>query len=179
MAFKRLSPDLSVSGSMDTLTVRRSSAKARTESSSVRSTCCMSSRPNLRPTLSPTLRYPNVYALGDAAGSSNAKTAATARKQAPVVAVNVFATLEGREPVADYDGYGSCPLNVEHGKIVLAEFGYGGKLLSCFPSWMLDGTKRSRAAWSLKERMLPPICWQAILKGREWMAAPHKIGALA
>ncbi len=34
---------------------------------------------------------------------------------------------------AVYDGYGSCPLTVERGKIVLAEFGYGGKRLPSFP----------------------------------------------
>ena len=32
-----------------------------------------------------------------------------------------------------YDGYGSCPLTVERGKVVMAEFGYGGKLLPTFP----------------------------------------------
>jgi hypothetical protein len=37
-----------------------------------------------------------------------------------------------------YDGYGSCPLTVEKGKVVLAEFGYGGKLLPTFP---LDPTR--------------------------------------
>lgn len=121
-------------------------------------------------------RYENVFGLGDGAGTSNAKTAAAARKQAPVVAVNVLAALDGKPPVADYDGYGSCPLTVERGKIVLAEFGYGGKLLPSFPSWLLDGTRPSRAAWFLKERMLPPIYWQGMLKGHEWMAAPHKIG---
>ncbi|MFV1919687.1 TIGR01244 family sulfur transferase [Sphingomonas sp. MJ1 (PH-R8)] len=121
-------------------------------------------------------RYENVFGLGDAAGTSNAKTAAAARKQAPVVAVNVLAALDGKPPVADYDGYGSCPLTVERGKIVLAEFGYGGKLLPSFPPWLLDGTRPSKAAWFLKERMLPPIYWQGMLKGREWMAAPHRIG---
>jgi sulfide:quinone oxidoreductase len=117
--------------------------------------------------------------LGDAAGTSNAKTAAAARKQAPVVAVNALAALEGKPPVVDYDGYGSCPLTVERGKIVLAEFGYGGKLLPSFPSWLLNGTRPTRAAWFLKERMLPPIYWQGMLKGHEWMAAPHKIGKAA
>ena len=121
-------------------------------------------------------RYDNVFGLGDGAGTSNAKTAAAARKQAPVVAVNALAALNGKPPVADYDGYGSCPLTVERGKIILAEFGYGGKLLPSFPSWLLDGTKPSRAAWLLKERMLPPLYWHAMLKGREWMAAPHVIG---
>jgi hypothetical protein len=47
--------------------------------------------------------------------------------------------------VAHYDGYGSCPLTVERGKIVLAEFGYGGKLLPSFPKWLIDGTQPSRA----------------------------------
>ena len=124
-------------------------------------------------------RFENIFGLGDAAGTSNAKTAAAARVQAPVVAVNALAALDGRPPVADYNGYGSCPLTVERGKIVLAEFGYGGKLLPSFPSWLLDGTRPTRTAWFLKERMLPPIYWQGMLKGREWMAAPHEIGKAA
>src|SRR3546814_9283790 len=42
------------------------------------------------------VRYANVFALGDTCSASNAKTMAAARKQAPVVAVNVLAALEGR-----------------------------------------------------------------------------------
>ncbi len=122
-------------------------------------------------------RYPNVFALGDACAASNAKTMAAARKQAPVVAVNVLAALQGRPPVADYDGYGSCPLTVEAGKIVLAEFGYGGKLLPSFPNWLIDGTRPSRLSWLLKDTILPPVYWHGMLKGREWMAEPHAIGA--
>ena len=61
----------------------------------------------------------------------NAKTAAAARMQAPVVANNLLADM-GVSGVAHYNGYGSCPLTVERGKIVLAEFGYGGKLLPSF-----------------------------------------------
>ena len=120
-------------------------------------------------------RYPNVFALGDACSASNAKTAAAARKQAPVVAVNALAALEGREPVADYDGYGSCPLTVEKGKIVLAEFGYGGKPLPSFPTWLIDGTRPSRLSWLLKDTILPPVYWHGMLKGREWMVKPHLI----
>lgn len=121
------------------------------------------------------VRYPDVFALGDATSTPNAKTAAAARKQAPVVAVNVLAALEERAPVAQYNGYGSCPLTVERGKIVLAEFGYGGALLPTFPKWMLDGTRPTRRAWFLKDRMLPPIYWHAMLKGREWLCGPDLI----
>ncbi|RIA47167.1 sulfide:quinone oxidoreductase [Hephaestia caeni] len=120
--------------------------------------------------------WPNLFALGDVIAASNAKTAAAARKQAPVVAVNVLAALDGKAPAAAYDGYGSCPLTVERGRIVLAEFGYGGKLLPSFPSWLLDGRKPTRLAWFLKDRMLPPIYWHGMLKGREWLAGPQPIG---
>jgi sulfide:quinone oxidoreductase len=122
-------------------------------------------------------RYANVFALGDACSASNAKTMAAARKQAPVVAVNVLAALDGKPPVADYDGYGSCPLTVERGKIILAEFGYGGKLLPSFPNWLIDGTRPSRLSWLLKDTILPPIYWHGMLKGHEWMVKPHMIGA--
>ncbi|WP_455566060.1 hypothetical protein [Novosphingobium panipatense] len=126
-----------------------------------------------------TLRHPiwsNLFALGDVVATTNAKTAAAARKQAPVVAVNVLAALDGKQPQAGYDGYGSCPLTVERGRIVLAEFGYGGKLLPSFPTWLIDGRRPSRLAWFLKDRMLPPIYWHGMLKGREWLADPRPIG---
>ncbi|MBY6241728.1 bifunctional protein tyrosine phosphatase family protein/NAD(P)/FAD-dependent oxidoreductase [Methylosinus sp. Sm6] len=120
-------------------------------------------------------RYANVFALGDGIATTNAKTAAAARKQAPVVAINVLSVLDGKAPHVGYDGYGSCPLTVERGKIVLAEFGYGGKLLPSFPKWMIDGTKPSRAAWFLKERLLPPIYWNMMLEGQEWLCKPHML----
>ena len=117
--------------------------------------------------------YANIHALGDAGNSGNAKTAAAARKQAPVVAHNVLAALGKIKGSAHYDGYGSCPLTVERGKIVLAEFTYGGKVAPSFPRWLIDGTRPSRLAWLLKERILPPLYWQGMLKGREWMAKPE------
>ena len=119
--------------------------------------------------------YDNIWSLGDVMNAPNAKTAAAARVQAPVVAENVCADIDGKSAVAQYNGYGSCPLTVERGKIVLAEFGYGGALLPSFPKLLLDGTKPTRAAWWLKETALPPIYWKAMLRGREWMAKPEKI----
>lgn len=121
--------------------------------------------------------YDNVWSLGDVMNAPNAKTAAAARKQAPVVAENMVADMRGLEPVAQYDGYGSCPLTVERGKIVLAEFGYGGVMKPSFPKFVVDGTKPSRLAWLLKEKMLPPIYWKAMLRGKEWLARPEKISA--
>jgi sulfide:quinone oxidoreductase len=119
--------------------------------------------------------FADIFALGDVINAPNAKTAAAARKQAPVVAHNVLAALGKVRGEAAYDGYGSCPLTVERGKIVLAEFLYGGKIAPTLPTWLIDGKRPSRLAWLLKERILPPLYWQGMLKGREWMAQPELV----
>jgi sulfide:quinone oxidoreductase len=111
-------------------------------------------------------KYPNIFGLGDATSTPNAKTVAAARKQAPIVAANIIAQLAGKEPQPKYDGYGSCPLTVEKGKIILAEFGYGGKVMPTFP-W--DSNKPRRLAWFLKKSILPTVYWSLMLKGREWL----------
>ena len=121
-------------------------------------------------------RFPEVFALGDCGSTPNAKTMAAARKQAPIAAVNALAVLDGGPPVAAYDGYGSCPLTVENGKVVLAEFTYGGALAPTFPDWLIDGTRPSRLAWLLKKQAMPQLYWHGMLKGREWLAHPGHIG---
>ncbi|WP_417242571.1 TIGR01244 family sulfur transferase [Celeribacter sp.] len=121
--------------------------------------------------------FENIWSLGDVMNAPNAKTAAAARMQAPVVAANIAADIDGKGPQAAYNGYGSCPLTVEKGKIVLAEFGYGGVLLPSFPKWALDGTKATRRAWILKEQILPPVYWKAMLRGKEWLIKPEKVTA--
>lgn len=118
------------------------------------------------------VRYGNVFGLGDACGAPNAKTAAAVRKQAPVVAENVIATLDGLRCRAVYDGYGSCPLTVARGRVILAEFGYGGKLLPTFP---LNPTVPRWSMWMLKERWMPGIYFNLMLRGREWLARPRRL----
>jgi len=117
-------------------------------------------------------RYKNIWGLGDAANTTNAKTAAAVRKQAPVVAANIIADIKGDSALCHYDGYGSCPLTVERGKIVLAEFVYGGKLAPTLPVWILDGTKPTAMAWHMKKSLLPALYWQGMLKGHELLVKP-------
>ena len=118
-------------------------------------------------------QYSNIWGLGDVTNTPNAKTMAAVRKQAPVVATNIIDQMKGNAASVVYDGYGSCPLTVEHGKIVLAEFTYGGKVAPSFPNWLNNGTKATKLAWTLKASWLPSIYWDAMLKGREWMVKPH------
>ncbi|CAI8821897.1 sulfide:quinone oxidoreductase [Pseudomonas sp. IT-P258] len=117
-------------------------------------------------------RYPGVFALGDICGTTNAKTAAAARKQIVVVAENLLALRKQQPLPLKYDGYGSCPLTVEKGKVILAEFGYAGKLLPTFP---LDPTTPRRSAWWLKATLLPWFYWNGMLKGREWLTRVTKV----
>ena len=118
------------------------------------------------------LRYPHIFGLGDVCGTTNAKTAAAVRKQIVVVAENLLALRKQAPLPLKYDGYGSCPLTVEKGKVVLAEFGYGGKLLPTFP---LDPTQARRSMWFLKATLLPWFYWNGMLKGREWLTRLSKV----
>lgn len=117
--------------------------------------------------------YPNIFSLGDACSSPNTKTAAAARKQIVVVAENLLAEKEDRALTTTYDGYGACPLTVENGKVILAEFGFGGKLLPTFP---LNPLVPRKIHWFLKTTVFPWIYWNGMLKGKEWLARSGKSG---
>lgn len=110
-------------------------------------------------------RYTDVFSLGDVCSAPNAKTAAAIRKQAPVVALNLLAQRGNQALPAGYSGYGACPLTVEAGKVVLAEFGYGGRLQPSFP---LNPTRPRRFYWWMKTTLFPWVYWNLMLKGREW-----------
>ncbi|TDJ40757.1 MAG: NAD(P)/FAD-dependent oxidoreductase [Gammaproteobacteria bacterium] len=110
-------------------------------------------------------RYPNVFSLGDAGSTPNSKTAAAVRKQAPVVVRNLLHLLDGGQLDEGYDGYGSCPLTTAYGKVILAEFIYGGKVTPTFP---LDPRKERATMWWVKKTGLPIMYWDYMLKGHEW-----------
>jgi sulfide:quinone oxidoreductase len=107
--------------------------------------------------------FKNIFGIGDVTGVPNSKTGAAIRKQAPVVAQNIADVLAGRAPTAVYDGYSSCPLITSNGKVILAEFGYDGKLMPSFP---MDMTKERRSMWILKKDLLPRLYWNGMMKGR-------------
>lgn len=114
--------------------------------------------------------YPEVFSLGDASSLPTSKTAAAVRKQAPVLVKNLLAHLDGLPPEARYDGYTSCPLVTAYGKVILAEFTYGGTVT---PSLPLNPFKESYFYWVVKKHLLPPFYWRYMLQGREGDVA-HK-----
>ena len=109
-------------------------------------------------------RYPNVFALGDAAGTPNAKTGAAASRQAPVVAANLLALLAGKEPWARYDGYIACPIVTGYGRMLLCEVDYTGRPAPHIPG--VDTMRERYDMWLLKRYGLPWLYWNVLLRGR-------------
>lgn len=120
------------------------------------------------------VKYANVWSLGDVCSAPNAKTAAAVRKQAPIVACNLLADIARQAAPYRYDGYGACPLTVEKGRVVMAEFTYGGKLAPSLPGWLMQGTRPTWLGWLLKAVFMPTLYFDFMLKGRELMVNPEK-----
>ena len=110
-------------------------------------------------------RYGNVFGLGDAGSTPNSKTAAAVRKQSPVVVKNLLQVMDGGALNDSYDGYASCPLTTAYGKVLMAEFCYGGKVTPTFP---LDPRKERWSYWWIKATGLPFFYWNYMLRGHEW-----------
>ena len=109
------------------------------------------------------VRYPNIFALGDAGSTPNSKTGAAIRKQAPAVVENIDAYIKGRPLSGSYNGYASCPIVTSTHDMLLAEFDYDFNLEPSFP--ILNPTKPHRSYWYLKKYGLPFMYWNLMLKG--------------
>ena len=116
-------------------------------------------------------KFNNIFGLGDATSTPNAKTAAAVRKQVPVVVDNILGLLKNKDVTESYDGYGSCPLTTSVGKVMVAEFAYGGKVTPSIP--FLDPRTSSWFWWLGKTWGFPWMYWQLMLKGYR-LDVPHK-----
>lgn len=107
--------------------------------------------------------FPNVFALGDNSNTPNGKTGAAVRKQAPVLVKNLLAHMNGKELSASYNGYSSCPVVTDYGKLVLAEFDYDSNPQETFP---FNQAKERYSMYLLKRHILPKLYWYGMLRGR-------------
>ena len=110
-------------------------------------------------------KYPNIFSLGDAGSTPNAKTGAAVRKQAPVVVGNLISLHEKGKINNDlsYDSYGSCPLITGYNKLILAEFDYDNNMTPSFP---INQAKERWSMYHMKRDLLPLMYWHGMLKGR-------------
>jgi hypothetical protein len=78
------------------------------------------------------------------------------RKQALFVTQNVVHSFHDHPLTAAYLGYGSCPLTIERGRIILAEFGYGGTLQPVSRNGSMTAFIDTDSG--IQESGMPPIC---------------------
>lgn len=107
--------------------------------------------------------YPDIWALGDAAGTANSKSGGALRKQTKVLAENLRAVVDGRDPTSAYDGYGVCPFTVSRSTAVFAEF---DDQLRLMPSLWRSSYRESRMNWIIDRQIFPQVYWHMILQGR-------------
>uniref|UniRef100_A0A183CBY2 Sulfide:quinone oxidoreductase, mitochondrial n=1 Tax=Globodera pallida TaxID=36090 RepID=A0A183CBY2_GLOPA len=105
--------------------------------------------------------FPNVFAIGDCANTPNAKTAAAVSSQLKALAKNLKNVMDNKAPIAEYDGYASCPLVVDRRHVVLAEFSPNGPM-ETFP---YDQSRPTMFAYLMKRYVMPPLYWMFLLKG--------------
>jgi sulfide:quinone oxidoreductase len=107
--------------------------------------------------------FPNVFSLGDCSSAPNSKTGAAVRKQAPVVAANLKAAMDGKPLTEKYYGYSSCPIVTSTSTCVIAEFDYDLKTTPTFP--LITMAKERKDMWILKRWILPQVYWWLMLRG--------------
>lgn len=111
-------------------------------------------------------KYANVWSAGDASSLPTSKTAAAITAEAPVLVGNLLNAMEGKTPQEQYDGYTSCPLLTEYGKVMLAEFKYGGVPKETFNDWFgIDQAEPRRAFYHLKKDFFPWVYRNNMVKG--------------
>lgn len=110
------------------------------------------------------LRYPNVWSLGDAAGTTNSKSGGALRKQTKVVAKNLVAARKGKRLPAKYNGYSVCPFTVSRDTVVFAEFDDRYRPMPTIPR--VPTWNESKLSWVVDRDLFPKIYWNLILKGR-------------
>jgi sulfide:quinone oxidoreductase len=118
-------------------------------------------------------KFPNIFGLGDATSTPNAKTAAAVRKQVPIVVDNILNVMNTKAVAEKYDGYGSCPLTTSLNTVMLAEFAYDGKVTPSFP--FLDPRENRYIWWWGKTFGFPFLYWHIMIKGLR-IDIPHLEG---
>ncbi|KAJ8065806.1 hypothetical protein OCU04_006469 [Sclerotinia nivalis] len=112
------------------------------------------------------VKYQNVWSAGDASSLPTSKTIAAITAEAPVLVRNLLLAIDGKEPEEVYDGYTSCPLLTEYGKVLLAEFKYGGVPKETFNKWLgIDQAIPRREFYYLKKDFFPWVYGKYMVKG--------------
>jgi sulfide:quinone oxidoreductase len=115
--------------------------------------------------------FPNIFSLGDVAALPTAKTGAAIRKQVPILVDNINLLIKNHKlGNKNYNGYSSCPLVTDYGKMVLAEFDYKNNFTpdpKLKQMLVFDSSKEHWRLWMLKKYGLPYLYWNKMMKGKD------------
>jgi sulfide:quinone oxidoreductase len=109
-------------------------------------------------------RFNNIFAVGDAAGTSVLKTGAAIVDQVKTVVDAVRSIDEGKKPTVTYEGYGCDTILCTKKKSVLFE-AYDQKKKPLALLEFFDPLKCHEIYWYFNSRMLKPYVMHAVMKG--------------
>jgi sulfide:quinone oxidoreductase len=114
-------------------------------------------------------KYANMFVLGDASNIPASKAGSVAHFAADVLFENMLAVMNGKEPVAQFDGHSNCYIETGFGKGALIDFNYTTEpLTGTFPIPKLGPFKLLRSTrmnhWG--KLFFRWIYWYILLPGR-------------
>jgi sulfide:quinone oxidoreductase len=114
-------------------------------------------------------KYPEIFALGDAAAIPASKAGSVAHFAAGYLMKNLLAVIQGREPEAKFDGHVNCYIEAGYGKAALIDFNYETEPLTgtyplpvVGPFSLLKNTRINH----LGKLLFRWIYWNILIKGR-------------
>ena len=115
---------------------------------------------------SQSLKYPDVFVLGDATNVPTSKAGSVAHFESETLADNVLLHIEGKPLKAEFDGHANCFIESGDGKALLIDFNYeiepheGGFPFSFGPMSLLDESRINH--WG--KLAFRHIYWNILLK---------------
>ncbi|KAK0395859.1 hypothetical protein QR680_001467 [Steinernema hermaphroditum] len=116
---------------------------------------------NVDPLSLRSVKYDNVFGIGDCLNTPNAKTAAAISSQFKALRKNLRNVMDGKEVIVQYDGYASCPLVVDSRHAILAEFNSAGPL----ETLPVNQAKPMVISYLMKRYLMPFLYWNFLVKG--------------
>lgn len=120
--------------------------------------------------------FDNIFVIGDATDLPSSKAGSVAHFQSDILMENLISVIEGRKPIAKFDGHANCFIESGFGKGVLIDFNYDteplpGKfpLPGIGPFSLLEETKMNHYG----KIMFRWMYWNFLIKGLELPIESH------
>lgn len=114
--------------------------------------------------------YPNIWAIGDAAGLPAMKTSSSAHFQVDTVVSNIEHVIAGRSARPSFDGRANCFIETGDGRAVLVDFNYGVEpITGAYPLSVIGPFSRMEESRlnHLGKMAYRWMYWNVLLKGRD------------